>query len=149
MWQKQDRRMKNRDGDSLPFVFIFNEFLLFDFTEYDTRSSVKRVTSLRTTKRTRFWMETGWHDQIWCGLDSVPDAGFVSKFTYNLYGPPNTFIWKSIIFRGFCEIILSEPANFLNRFLNVVRFHSFSGSGTFEDRSLCFFVTRVIGSFYF
>lgn len=46
--------MKNRDGDSLPFVFVYNEFLFFDFKEYDTRSSVKRVTSLRTTKRTRF-----------------------------------------------------------------------------------------------
>lgn len=94
-------------------------------------------------------METGWHDQIWCGLDSVPDAGFVSSFTYNLHGPPNTFLWKSIISRGFFEIILSEPANFLNRSLIVVRFHGFSGSKTFGDRSLCFLVTDMIGSFYF
>ena len=40
--------------------------------------SVKRVTSLRTTKHTV--LNGDWHDQIWCGLDSVLNAGFISKY---------------------------------------------------------------------
>lgn len=77
--RKKEKEKEEQEANFCLYLPMMNFFLNVISTEYDTRSSVKRVTSLHTTKYTL--LNGDWHDQIWCGLDSVSNAGFISKFS--------------------------------------------------------------------
>lgn len=79
-WNKKKRKGKRRtEINPCLYLSMMNFFLNVISMEYDTWSNVKRVTSLHTTKHTL--LNGDWHDQIWCGLDSISNAGFISKFS--------------------------------------------------------------------